>query len=368
MSNRRRFRILVWVCAAVALVAGCSSDSADHGAEVRTRASVPAECTQHLGRELLIGPGSGNAPLQMVVNGRLWLRFTGGGHTWRWSMPAATNATVAQLRFALRCPAGIVVAQVHALAEGSTELRASLSSSAPSPPVFAWGVTVDVTRHRLQSPPPPALGKRLRAGGLLVYPKHLYEVGAALQFVVPQVACLPGRNSQTTIGMFGIKRFTPHYRGLAEAAWSAGLTITCAATGSPTFGVGYNGDAQLGHPQPGDIVDVSTSGGGCPSLVIGFRAPHPKDGNVGVSGGPGCRIGTNYHVRAITQPTLVLGADVHGPQPRMDLSMRSVAINGQPYRMAPHLFREFRNGPATVRAHESGDWYRIRISIRNSAR
>jgi hypothetical protein len=136
---------------------------------------------------------------------------------------------------------------------------------------------VNVTRHRLRSLPPPESSERIGAGGLLVYPMHLYEAGAAVQFVVPQVECPPGENSQTTIGMFGIKHFTPRYQGVTEAVWSAGLTITCTPTGSPTFSVGYNGDAQEGHPEPGDVVDVSTSGGGCPSLVIGFRQPHPKE-------------------------------------------------------------------------------------------
>ncbi len=223
---------------------------------------------------------------------------------------------------------------------------------------------MNVTRHRLRSLPPPESSERIGAGGLLVYPMHLYEAGAAVQFVVPQVECPPGENSQTTIGMFGIKHFTPRYQGVTEAVWSAGLTITCTPTGSPTFSVGYNGDAQEGHPEPGDVVDVSTSGGGCPSLVIGFRQPHPKNGSLGISGGPGCAVGTNYQVRAITQPTLVLGADVHGSPPRIGLAMRSVSINGQPYRMAPHLFRELRNGYATVRTSKSADWYRLRLSIR----
>lgn len=91
------------------------------------------------GPELLVGPDSGSAPVHMVAGAGLWLRFTGGGHGWRWSIPMTPNPTVARLRVVLRCPGGTVVAQVHALAAGSTELHATLSSNLPSPPRSSGG-------------------------------------------------------------------------------------------------------------------------------------------------------------------------------------------------------------------------------------
>jgi hypothetical protein len=363
VSSRRLSRDLAWLCACVALLAGCTGPSIGRNSSTRVSPSIPTQCSQHLGRELLISADAGGGPLHLVVGHGLWLRFTGGGAGWRWSLPVSTSPAVARFRFTVRCPGGVVVAGIRALAPGSAELHATLESGLPDPPVFGWRVRLRVTRHRLPTPPPPAESRMIRGGGILVWPEHLYFDGAETRFTVPRVSCRVGNPSRVRVGLFGVRHFIPPTGTTTGAPWWAGLSITCSASGHANYTVGYDNLPQLGRVQPGDDLDVSTSGADCPSVVINVSAPHST---VGMGyGGPGCSAGKHNVIRALIQPTILFGAHVDGPGPRrIAIALRSLAINGQPLSMAPHTLRsQHRDHTSVVTVRPTRDWYRSQLAI-----
>lgn len=363
--GRRRYLLrVVSFCAAVGVAAGCgltTSSPVRASSAPRAGFAAPKQCTQRLGRELLAVPAAsrGVPPVNLVVGTSLWLRFTGGG----WSRPRLSDRTVARFRFVIRCPHGVTVAALRALAPGS----AHLSAIQTSPEVDSqWGVAVAVTRHRL-STPLPASSRLINGGGMLVWPKQVNLDGVTADFAVPHVTCQAGKPSQIRVGVFGVRRFVPPTGQPRIAAWWTGLLITCSAAGHATYHVGYTGKPYSGPVHPGDTVDVEVTaqGGRCRDTAVGVTHPVGAGVSSGAEyGGLGCATGKHDTTRIIIQSTMLLGAHVSGPGLIPVNFTLHPFINTMPYPLVPHMRRnQGQRANPVVKARPTNNWYRTKLTI-----
>lgn len=336
------------------LLGGCTSSSSS------THRTTVA-CFQHRGTEVVVEQDQSSAPLSVVANQVLWLRFPGGGAHGS-TLPLSTDPSVVKVEAVVNCPDSTFETEIHAVTPGRTVVTELVITRELSGSVQ---IPILVSARPAGPAAPPANSAAIHGGGLLVYPQRLYFDGANVQFVVPQVDCASGRSSRIDIGMSGLRTSTPPHRSSTITAWSAGLSALCSGSGDEEYRVGWNGGTQIGIANPGDTITVGTSGGDCPSLSLNLASVGSPDGPSRGGGGFGCAAGIHDEIRVITQPTILFGALVQGVAPApLTVTFEDLSINGGPYRFAPHELRtQTLQNSSAVSAQATANWYQLRLNI-----
>ena len=317
-------------------------------------------CRRDPNQEVLVGQTRPGVPWPMQAGQAVWFRFPSPPNAiYRWSRPVSSAPKVAEFAPVVRCGNGFV-AELHARTVGASILGATSSPTSPNPPSFAWQVKVIVTEQDVSRIPPPSFSSLIRAGGLLVYPRHLGIDGTDATFQVPRVPCINGHPFNLDVGAFGVARLVPAVGRARLAPWFVGLTVTCTRTGTATYRVGYD-HRPLRPVQPGWTIDVGADA--IPtSPSLGITTLTPNSGNESDYFGP---TPAQAERGSIVEPIVLLGAHVTGALPEpFHLALAVRGVNDEPYRLAPHrLIAQTSRSRTAVAPHTSPNWYRLALAI-----